>query len=783
MRHFLLKYGTIIALLTVSFFVFCLRFDIRILNVTNTEWLMHWSLDTGSYYLMENYFRQSAWHFPEIGIFTGPEYPTVTAIGTNDIVSLFAVGTKFLSPVLPERFQYFGIWLLLCYLMQAYWAFRFLKILAAYRQIALSEAEIFVGSLFFITAPLLLFRAGHPNMCMHAFFLAAFCNYFGTATPRKKIYIQWLLVFISTTIHLYTTAMLLVIGVALTVDLWNRKKISFLKLIGANLASATIVGVLLYFLGFFYLPFNTVQAEGFGKYSSNLNTFFNPQGYSQIFSDLKNSTEGQYEGFAYFGAGVFFILFIIVFSGLLKFFYKIIFIQKEIIEKEFFHNETVQKNLQEEKSFEKNKTKIVLPKNLRERPELFPILFITFLFFIYALSDKIGWNGSMIYEYRLGEFTQKIFHSLRGSGRFIWPVFYLLLGFILTTDFGFRKQTESYSQSEDLFRSEFQNPNSNVLRLLILVIAFILQSYDTQKLYHLHDEKITYCNGNCTYEKWLPIIAEADRVVMYKPYGWSYVSGTDFYVFWQAAMTLHKAITTGYCARPDEATQNKYTEQLHTHFEAGDLGDEKKSIIISNPQSCADLVPLAKNNSCKTFIYDGYLLTVPNALAKTQNLLAQLAGCKPVTIEKQTIGDFLNKYKNETIFCIAEQEASYKLTDDARNALAAAGIEKMKTFGWCNTLMAVIYQGRAVYSDIKTEGVHDTSFAVGQKINGFVFGTDVQLRSTGNIQKLQGYIIIGGKKSITGPGRGINFAVMDKNNTVIKIACFDTYDSPERVEY
>ncbi len=778
MRHFFLKFGTIIALFAVAFLVFCLRFDIRMLNVTNTQWLMHWSLDTGSYYLMENYFRQSAWYFPEIGIFTGPEYPTVTAIGTNDMVSLFAVGTKFLSPVLPEHFQYFGIWLLLCYLMQAFWAYRFLKILAAYRRIALSDAEIFFGSLFFITAPLLLYRAGHPNMCMHAFFLAAFCNYFGTATPRKKIYVQLMLVFLCTTIHLYSTAMLLVIGVALTVDLWNRKKISFPQLIGANLASAATVGVLLYFLGFFYLPFDTVQAEGFGKYSSNLNTFFNPQGFSQIFSDLKNSTEGQYEGFAYLGAGVFFILFLIAVSGLLKFIYKIISAQNKFFQNKFFQNKFFQ-NKFFQKNKNKNETNIsqnLFQKKSRERPELYPILFVTVLFFIYALSNKIGWNGSMIYEYRLGEFTQKIFHGLRGSGRFIWPVFYLLLGYVLTSDFGFR--ISDFQRT----KSETRNPKSNVQHLIILLASFALQTYDTQKLYHLHDEKIKYCNGNCTYEKWLPIINEAQRVLMYKPYGWSYVRGGDFYDFWQAAMTQHKAITTGYCARPDVATQSKYREQLHRNFIKGDWGDEKNSIIISNPENSADLVPLVKNNSCKTFIYDGYLITVPNTLFKTQSLLAQLPDCKPATIEKQTIADFMNKYKNETVICVAEEEASYKLDSAARKALADAGIEKMTTFGWCNTLAAVIWHGRAVFSEIKPEGVYETKFQAGKNLNGFVLGASVLLRTTGNIHAERAEINIGGK-SIGTMRRGINFAVIDKNNIVIKTASFDTYDASERVEY
>ena len=738
------KNGILIALIAFAFLVFCVRFDIRMLDVTNTEWLMHWSLDTGSYYLMENYYRQSAWHFPEIGLFTGYAYPTITAIGTNDIVSLFAVVTKIFSSILPQSFQYFGIWLLLCYFMQAFWSYHFLKTLSVYRCKNFSELEFFFASLFFITATPLLFRAGHPNMCMHAFFLAAFTNYFSFSTPQKKFYALWIIIGVATTIHLYTTAMLLLISLATTVDLFNRKKITFLQLTGANLISAGIVGVLLYLLGFFYLSFDTVQAEGFGNFSANLNTFFNSRGYSQIFSELKSSSFGQYEGFAYLGAGVFFILFFIFSNYIFIFF-------KKNSEKEFQKNNSEKNNSE---NFSEKKFKI-------DRPELYPILFVTGLFFIYALSLKIGWGDKLIYEYRLGGFTQKIFNGLRGSGRFIWPVFYLLLGFIFTSDFDFKKKSQQ-------------------LRSIILIAAFLLQTYDTQKLYHLNEQKIYTCTGDCLHEKWLPIIAESDRVILYKPYGWSYVHGDDFYSFTHAAQILNKPITNGYCARPDEATQSKYKEKLYALFSAGNLGDNDKSIIISNPERNAELVPLAQNNSCKTFLYDGYLLTVPNGLTKTQKLLSQLPDCKPVKIERETIADFLNKYKTETIFCVTEEEASYKLNDATRKAFTDVGIDKMKNFGWCQTLMAVIHHGYAIFGDIQPEGVHDISFSQGQILSGYIFKTSVQLQATGNIQKEKAALKIDGK-SVSETHRGINFVVLDAAGKVIKCVNFDTYETCERV--
>jgi hypothetical protein len=46
------------------------------------------------------------------------------------------------------------------------------------------------------------------------------------------------------------------------------------------------------------------QAWGFGEYSANLNTFFNSMGHSRIFATLPNM-DLQYEGYCYLGAGCF----------------------------------------------------------------------------------------------------------------------------------------------------------------------------------------------------------------------------------------------------------------------------------------------------------------------------------------------------------------------------------------------------------------------------------------------------------------------------------------------
>ena len=58
-----------------------------------------------------------------------------------------------------------------------------------------------------------------------------------------------------------------------------------------------------------------------------------------------------------------------------------------------------------------------------------PILTIAILLFIFALSNKVILNDSLLFNYSLPSFIKNFFATFRSSGRFFWPVLYIAVSY------------------------------------------------------------------------------------------------------------------------------------------------------------------------------------------------------------------------------------------------------------------------------------------------------------------------------------------------------------------
>lgn len=97
--------------------IFVLIYGTSVINPTNVNWLLHNGSDLAQHYLGWEAFRKAEWQFP-IGLLNNLRYPGYSSIVYTDSIPLFAIVFKVLSPFLPEKFQYFGLYGLLCFVMQ-----------------------------------------------------------------------------------------------------------------------------------------------------------------------------------------------------------------------------------------------------------------------------------------------------------------------------------------------------------------------------------------------------------------------------------------------------------------------------------------------------------------------------------------------------------------------------------------------------------------------------------------------------------------------------------------
>lgn len=104
----------------VGVIVFWIIYGFGPLNVTNDKWIMsgYDELDINQHYAGWVAFRNSAWHFP-IGLVDSMGGGTY--ISFTDSIPWFAIIFKFILQIVGYNgtFQYFGLYGLLCYILQA----------------------------------------------------------------------------------------------------------------------------------------------------------------------------------------------------------------------------------------------------------------------------------------------------------------------------------------------------------------------------------------------------------------------------------------------------------------------------------------------------------------------------------------------------------------------------------------------------------------------------------------------------------------------------------------
>jgi hypothetical protein len=346
----------------------------RALRPTNIAWLA--AGDPAAHYLGWHFFRNTDWSFP-IGL--NPDYglELSNAILFSDSNPLLAFLFKPFSSILPETFQYFGIWLLACFVLQTWLAWKLVGLISE------NPAIRILGAGLFVFAPPMLWRLhGHLNLVGHFLILAAL--YLLLRPTQEKRTMLWTVVLAGAAmVHAYLLAMAAILWLADLVQVLAGRQRSA-QLAGAEFAGiAAVVVPVCWQTGYFAVE-SGVSDVGYGFYRMNVLSLFDANGWSHVLKDLPQA-KGDYEGFNYLGLG---LIALALFS---------------------------------------------LPALIAGRTGLLAVmrkraillLPLTGLL-LFALSNKVG-IGAQQFEFSLTEPLLRAANVFRSSGRMFWPVFYLLV--------------------------------------------------------------------------------------------------------------------------------------------------------------------------------------------------------------------------------------------------------------------------------------------------------------------------------------------------------------------
>jgi Family of unknown function (DUF6311) len=334
------------------------------------DWLQHW--------MGFQFFQRDPWTFP-LGSIQSLMFPVGTNIGFTDSNPLLALAMKPFSGWLPHEYQLIGLWFAACFALQGYMG-------AALASVVTRNAgQQVLGALLIVLSPVLIARIGHDTLC--AQWLPIGILYLGlreydTRSAQRAAWKVVAGVWLAATIHPYLSAMCWALGSAALLRLrrerWltpRRWLVSMVLLTGGMIGIWSVIG---------YLSAPRYVAGGFGALSFDLLGFFNPRGFSRVLPDLPSLPS--YEGFAFLGLGglAVFVVAVIAFA------------------------------------------------RYRPRPHgSTAIVFaVAALLAVFALSSSVTIGGNEVLSLRwLYQPLDFVATTYRASGRFIWPLHYLLLVF------------------------------------------------------------------------------------------------------------------------------------------------------------------------------------------------------------------------------------------------------------------------------------------------------------------------------------------------------------------
>jgi hypothetical protein len=359
--------------------MFFLLFDPRLLDPSYFRWLF-WLPDPATQFLGWHFFRLEDWHLPP-GAATNYGMEMGSSIVFTDSIPLLALLFKLARAALTDKFQYFGLWMLACYVLQA--AFAWLLSGMATRLVA---PRLIVTALF-VLSPLLPDRAiGHYALMAHWLVLAALYLYL--SAPTRRATASWcVLICGAALIHAYLLYMVLAVAFADAARRrWVDRTATTLDTLRSTLVIAAALLATMWVAGYFRIPASSFSggAEYYGRYAANLNALWNPQWGSLFLPALPVMPGAEYEGFNYLGIGVLAMLPIAVFAW------------------------------------------------WRGRPRpaarrYVPLVVVALLLWAIALSNQIAWGDRVLFTIPLPDVILELAAMVRASARLVWVGYYALV--------------------------------------------------------------------------------------------------------------------------------------------------------------------------------------------------------------------------------------------------------------------------------------------------------------------------------------------------------------------
>jgi Family of unknown function (DUF6311)/Interleukin-like EMT inducer len=683
---------------TIGFGFFLYSFGYKLLATSNIGWLLG-RADPATYYLGWQFYRNEPWSFP-LGHFTGYMAPLGSSIGQTDSIPLVALLLKPFSGLLPETFQYFGAWVAINYVLMSAFAYLLL------RRYCRNELVLWLGVLLLLSNPVLLWRqGGHIALASHWLLLAALWLYVRSAghAQLRRCLGEWsALLTLSALIHPYLTAMvsgLAVVGISRVPSIHGRRPWLLVPLSAILFASNVIL---------VWCLIGTIDpggpplgpAGGFGKFSLNLNAFFNPGPTSLITPPLAQVGRAQHEGFLYLGVGI-------MAAGVTA----LVFLLKSLPPRTFWRRHLA-------------------------------LMVLTIGYLAFAISPRVTMGDHVLLSYSIPGFLEGVTGAFRSSGRFGWLAFYLLI--IATVVMLARRA-----------------PARIAIPVLLMAATLQIYEFSGQARYRRALASMEY-ETPLKSPLWEHSRASFDRITTVPPYLYSTRRRADFAPLAYRALLNGQTIGTGYVARISDRARAERRSHLKQVILDGT--PDPRSLYVFRDQEFFAYAP---------YMGDRFRCTELDGYPVCFTADAQLELTYEFDMRATELSTFLEDLTEFIVIVAVKDEATISLTDEQLAAFRGLGMN-LDTLAYRGSYAGISLRGNAIATRIADGDPVELRLARGEAYGDLRLKHDMILRSAGYTAGNSASILIDGTEHSRNV-RGVNICVLDEEQRLVWIGCFDTH--------
>jgi len=354
---------------------------LTVLQPSSIGWLMRGLFDPPTNLLGWEFFRETP--FLQFPLGANPRYGMEmgSSIVFSDSLPLFALPFKLLGPILPETFQYFGLWVLVCMVMQGVFSYLVLSRFTQDRRL------LTLGTVLLLLLPPYLIRfAFHLALGGQWLLLGGLYLYFD---QRYRARFWLVMLALATLIHAYLLVMLAAIWGADLLQRLAKREMSLGRCVAHGVAGSALILLLMWLIGYFILGSAPTVSGPYGR--MNLFSLVDSHGdWSRLLPALERP-EGMdgfldHDGFAYMGVGLLALL--AISAGL-----------------------------------------AIAPRREERSRHTFliwPLVLMSLLMLSISLTNTLSVGSHVFTWVDLPDWAGRPYQVFRSPGRMFWPVFYLL---------------------------------------------------------------------------------------------------------------------------------------------------------------------------------------------------------------------------------------------------------------------------------------------------------------------------------------------------------------------